>query len=86
MLWLWYRLVAAALIRPLAWEPPYAVGVALKRQKNIYGTDKPIYKTETDSQTWRTDLWLPSGRRERRMKGAMWGWQMQIITFKMDKQ
>ena len=21
-------------IRPLAWEPPYAVGVALKRQKN----------------------------------------------------
>ena len=21
-----------------------------------------IYKTERDSQTWRTDLWLPSGR------------------------
>ena len=31
-LWLWYRLVAAALIRPLAWEPPYAVDAALKRQ------------------------------------------------------
>ena len=27
-----------------------------------YGTDKPIYRTETDSQTWRTDLWLPWGR------------------------
>ena len=26
--------VAAALIRPLAWEPPYAMGVALKRQDN----------------------------------------------------
>ena len=29
---------AIALIRPLAWEPPYAAGVALgktKRQKNI---------------------------------------------------
>ena len=25
--------VATALIRPLAWEPPYAAGVALKRQK-----------------------------------------------------
>ena len=25
--------VYAALIRPLAWEPPYATGVALKRQK-----------------------------------------------------
>ena len=25
--------VAVALIRPLAWEPPYAVGAALERQK-----------------------------------------------------
>ena len=30
LLWLWYRLAAAALIGPLAWEPPYASGVALK--------------------------------------------------------
>jgi len=35
LLWLWCRLAAAALIRPIAWEPPYAAGVALKRQKNI---------------------------------------------------
>ena len=27
-----------------------------------YGTDEPIYGTEIDSQTWRTDLWLPRGR------------------------
>ena len=33
LLWLWHRLAAAVLIRPLAWEPPYAVGAALKRQK-----------------------------------------------------
>ena len=33
LLWLWCRLAAVALIRPLAWEPPYAVGAALKRQK-----------------------------------------------------
>ena len=32
LLWLWRRPVAAALIRPLAWEPPYATGVAVKRQ------------------------------------------------------
>ena len=31
--WLWHRLAAAAPIGPLAWEPPYAVGAALKRQK-----------------------------------------------------
>ena len=34
LLWLWCRWAAVALIRPLAWEPPYAVGVALKRQKD----------------------------------------------------
>ena len=28
-----YRLAAVALIQPLAWEIPYAVGVALKRKK-----------------------------------------------------
>ena len=33
LLWLWCRPVATAPIHPLAWEPPYAVGVALKRQK-----------------------------------------------------
>ena len=27
-----------------------------------YGTDEPIYETETDSQTWRADLWLPRWR------------------------
>ena len=30
LLWLWCRPAAAALICPLAWELPYAVGVALK--------------------------------------------------------
>ena len=36
LLWLWRRLAAIAPIRPLAWEPPYAVGEAqemAKRQK-----------------------------------------------------
>ena len=33
LLWLWCRLVATAPIGPLAWELPYAVGAALKRQK-----------------------------------------------------
>ena len=30
LLWLWHRPVATALIQPLAWEPPYATGTALK--------------------------------------------------------
>jgi len=33
LLWLWFRPAATAPIRPLAWEPPYAMGAALKRQK-----------------------------------------------------
>ena len=33
-LWLWWGPAAAALIRPLAWEPPYAAVVALKSKIN----------------------------------------------------
>ena len=33
LLWLWHRPAATAPIRPLAWEPPYAMGAALKIQK-----------------------------------------------------
>ena len=33
LLWLWRRLAAVAPIRPLVWEPPYALGGALKSQK-----------------------------------------------------
>ena len=31
LLWLWCRPAATALIRPLAWEPPYAAGAGLKK-------------------------------------------------------
>ena len=31
--WLWCMLEATAAIQPLAWEPPYAMAVALKRQE-----------------------------------------------------
>ena len=33
LLWLWCMPVAMALIRPLAWESPYATGVALEKAK-----------------------------------------------------
>ena len=33
LLWLWCRLADVAPIRPLAWEPPYATGAALKSNK-----------------------------------------------------
>ena len=33
LLWLWCRAVATALIRPVAWEPPYALGAAQEKGK-----------------------------------------------------
>ena len=33
LLWLWRRPATAAPVQLLAWEPPYAAGVALKRKK-----------------------------------------------------
>ena len=42
LLWLWHRLAAIALIRPLAWEPPYAAGAALKKTKNIKNKNKKV--------------------------------------------
>ena len=33
LLWLWHRPEATAPIRPLAWEPPYAAGMALEKTK-----------------------------------------------------
>ena len=44
-LWLWCRLAATAPIRPLAWEPPYAAGVALQRQKNKKINKKMKFQT-----------------------------------------
>ena len=32
LLWLWCRPAAVAPIEPLAWEPSYAMGVAIKRK------------------------------------------------------
>ena len=33
LLWLWFRPAVTAPIRPLAWEPPYAKGAALKKTR-----------------------------------------------------
>ena len=48
LLWLWRRLAATALIRPLAWEPPYPAGAALekaKRQKRKKEKKRKIHLT-----------------------------------------
>ena len=56
-LWLWCRPAAAARIRPLAWEPPYAVGAALqkaerpkKKKKERKPMETWIYKKKQNAQ------------------------------------
>ena len=41
-----------------------------------YGTTESIYSTETNSQTWRTDLWL---RRERG-EGVEWTGSLGLVN------
>ena len=42
LLWLWHRQAAVASIRSLAWEPPYATGVALKKAKIVWKSLKEL--------------------------------------------
>ena len=41
LLWLWHRPTAAAPIQPLAWELPYAAGVAPQKKKFKNERDSP---------------------------------------------
>ena len=43
LLWLWCRPAATAPIRPLAWEPPHAAGLALKSRKRKEGEKEVLH-------------------------------------------
>ena len=54
LLWLWCRLAATTPIQPLAWEPPFVTGAALKsRKKKIknYYIYRLVIKVSTHTQT-----------------------------------
>ena len=53
LLWLWCRPAATTPIGPLAWEPPYASGAALKSKK-----EKEKKKTHVVSQQSVLSLFL----------------------------
>ena len=48
-LWLWRRPAATALIRPLAWEPPFSEGEALEKTHTKKPNPLPPKKTK---QLW----------------------------------
>ena len=53
-----------------------------------YDTNQHIYKTKTNSQIQRTDLWLAGGVEwGKGRKGlGVWDWQIPTIIYGMDKQ
>ena len=55
LLWLWWRPVATALIQPLAWEPPYVTGAALKRKKRNRQRDRFAVQQKL-TQYWKLSL------------------------------
>ena len=63
LLWLWRRQVATAPIGPLAWEPPYAMEMALEKAKRQ--TNKQINK-QTRNRLTNTEnrLVVAQGERE----------------------
>ena len=63
LLWLWCKPGAIAPIRPLVWEPPYATGVTLKRQK------KKIF---FPLQKFKNMEWQIGTKHRTRLGG--WGW------------
>ena len=56
MAWIWhcYRLAAAAPIRPLAWEPPYATsgGLKIKKGRKEERERKKERKKRTPKDQW----------------------------------
>ena len=48
LLGLWCRLAAAALIGPLAWEPPYAADAALKKEEEKQAFESRRHKTPSE--------------------------------------
>ena len=49
---LWRRLSATAPIRPLAWEPPCAVGTALKKAKRLKKKKKEFIGIKIGTVDW----------------------------------
>ena len=65
LLWLWHRPGATAPIRPLAWEPPYAVEAALEKAKR---PKKKVIRNRMEEITTRNHLNKPVYRSKRKKK------------------
>ena len=53
--WIQLEILILSEIRQISFDITYMWNLK-------YGTNEPIHRNETDSQAWKTDLWLPRGR------------------------
>ena len=60
LLWFWHRLEATAPIRPQAWEPPYATGAALEKDKKTKKKKRLLVKTN-ENVAWIWQVLLVNG-------------------------
>ena len=66
LLWLWRRPVAIAPIRPLAWEPSYAVGAAQEIAKKTKRQEKE--KKMDDKEGLERDPWIDLSEQMKNVK------------------
>ena len=71
LLWLWCRPVATAPIWPLAWEPPYALGVAQEISKRQKKEKENSYSDVLKIRVLEVYMFLSSGT----------GWSVKQYTF-----
>ena len=69
LLWLWRRPAAPAPIRPLAWEPPHALSVALKRPKK---KKKEFFSTKKTIKTFAVPALTASALNQTHKKMTIW--------------
>ena len=70
--WLWHRPATVALIHPLAWEPPYAMGVALKRQNKNKQTKSSRARVLERGMRGSVPGWWQLCSSRRRMSPQVW--------------
>ena len=58
LLWLWCRPVATGPIQPLAWEHPYAMGVAPPKNNNINNNFLKCQWIEYSNQNTKMGDWI----------------------------
>ena len=59
-LWLWCRPAAITPVRPLAWEPPYAVGAALKKKKKKDKKNKKLSSPQKRKEKKKKKILTPA--------------------------